>query len=305
MKKIYLLAFALAAFTFSGNAQSINDDMEDYSLGPVHDAHWSNWSGNPSSEDIIVTDEYANSGSQSGFIGGDGVQDALLLLGNQASGSWEVSFQVYIPGGMSGYMNFQGETEANGAGNGGNGAFLSPNLVFNNVESASGAPGLGGAYGNVDDPTALYTWAYPQDFWFEISIIFDIDNIEWIMTINGTQLPGQPFDDVAILGAIDFFSFNANNEMYIDDIVFGSTASIGDLKAETFSVYPNPVTDILNINSKTAVDNVTVYDVLGKVVLTAQPDAISPRIDMSGLSSGAYMVQVTIGKTSKTVKVLK
>ncbi|HAV55400.1 MAG TPA: T9SS C-terminal target domain-containing protein, partial [Aequorivita sp.] len=35
------------------------------------------------------------------------------------------------------------------------------------------------------------------------------------------------------------------------------------------------------------------------------PGAISPKVDMSGLSSGAYLVQVTIGNATKTVKVLK
>ena len=306
MKKIYLLAFALSAFTFSGNAQLINDDMEIWDLGPVHEEHWSSWDGSPGGGDLIITEEYSESGVQSGTIGGDGVQDALLLLGNQTSGSWQLDFKMYIPGGKSGYFNLQGETDPNGgAGNSNAGVFLSPNLIFNNVQSASGAPGLGGAYGNVDDPTALYTWNYPQDFWFDVQIIFDVEDISWTMTINGTQIPTQFMDDAPIVGGLDLFSFDPNNEFYIDDVMFGSTASVGDFDVNSFSFYPNPVTDVLNISSKAAVDNVTVYDILGKVVLTAQPGAISPKIDMSGLSAGAYMVQVTIGKTSKTVKVLK
>ena len=304
MKKIYLLVLALGAFTLSANAQ-FNDDMEGYSLGPVHEDWWSSWDGVPSADDLVVSDEYANSGSQSGFVGGDGVQDALLLLGNQTTGSWQLDFKMYIPTGKSGYYNFQGATEGGGAGNGGAGVFLSPNLIFNNVLSASGAPGLGGAYLNVDSPTAEYEWTYPQDFWFDVSIVFDVDGGTWTMTIDGTQIPTQPMDDVPVLGGVDFFSFDPNNEYYVDDLVFSSSAGVIDFSTESFRVYPNPVKDVLNIMTKTAVDNVTVYDVLGKAVITVQPDAISPKIDMSGLSSGAYLVQVTIGNATKTVKVLK
>ncbi|CAM3445691.1 T9SS type A sorting domain-containing protein [Aequorivita lipolytica] len=305
MKKIYLLAFVLGAFTFSANAQ-FNDDMESYDLGPLHEAQWSSWTGVPGAGDIIVSDEYANSGSQSGFVSGDLVQDALLLLDNKTTGAWQVDFKMYIPGGKSGYFNFQGQTEGGGAGGGGNaGVFLSPNLVFNNVQSTSGAPGLAGAYGNVDDPDPLYTWSYPQDFWFDVSIIFDITNISWTMTVDGVEIPTQPMDAAPILGGIDFFSFDANNEYYIDDVVFSDTAGTEDFATDSFSVYPNPVKDILNISTKTAVDNVTVYDVLGKSVLVIQPDVVSPKIDMSGLAAGAYLVKVTIGGTSHTVKVIK
>jgi hypothetical protein len=62
---------------------------------------------------------------------------------------------------------------------------------------------------------------------------------------------------------------------------------------------------MLNIKSTSAVDNVTVYDILGKVVLQENPGTISPAINMSNLASGSYLVKVTIGDSSKTVKILK
>ena len=95
--------------------------------------------------------------------------------------------------------------------------------------------------------------------------------------------------------------------MFVDDVDYrqGNVLSNDEFSATNFSVYPNPVKDVLNIESATAVDSIEVYDVLGKRVLTASPDRISPSIDMSALTSGAYMVKVTIGNASKTVKVIK
>ena len=66
MKKIYLLAFAIGAFTFSANAQIIDDDMEGYSPGPVHEDHWSSWSGAAGPEDLVISTDQAFSPSQSG-----------------------------------------------------------------------------------------------------------------------------------------------------------------------------------------------------------------------------------------------
>ncbi len=78
-----------------------------------------------------------------------------------------------------------------------------------------------------------------------------------------------------------------------------------DFNSEVFSIYPNPVQNVLNIKSATNIDSVVVYDILGKIVLQENPAKVSPSIDMSSLTSGAYLVKVTIGNASKTVKVLK
>ena len=110
-----------------------------------------------------------------------------------------------------------------------------------------------------------------------------------------------------LLGGIRFFSIDGNNDLYIDDVVYGDNiiAAVDDFSADVFSVYPNPVRDVLNISSKVAVDFITVYDILGNIILQAQPDVISPSINMSALQSGTYLVNITIGNASKTIKVIK
>ena len=102
------------------------------------------------------------------------------------------------------------------------------------------------------------------------------------------------------------YSIDANNELYIDDVIFAE-GSLGadDFNAAVFSVYPNPVVNTLNIQTANAVQNVTVYDVLGKVVMNVNPGVVSPSLDMSSLNAGVYLVNVTINGTSKSVKVIK
>ena len=94
--------------------------------------------------------------------------------------------------------------------------------------------------------------------------------------------------------------------MYHDDFIFVSgVLGSDDFTAANFSVYPNPVKNVLNISSTNVVESVVVYDVLGKVVLNVNPGVASPSIDTSALSSGAYLVNVTIDGSSKTIKVIK
>lgn len=304
MKKNYLFSLLAIAFAFcTANAQ-FTDNFESYPLGPYHGGNWSSWSGTAGDEDIIVTSNFAFDGTKSGLIGGGTIQDAMLLLGNKTSGVYQLNFQVYIPTNKSGYMNFQGTTTASGGGSGG-GVFNSPNLIFNNVQSATGAPGLGGAYQTLDSATPTYTWQYPESAWFPVNITFDIDNGLWTMSINGTALAPQPFDEELVLGAIDLFSFDPNNEMYIDAITYSDALSVNEEALNSFKAYPNPVVDYLYLSTPSKVDLVEVYDILGKNVISINPAIVSPKIDMRNLSSGAYIVRVSIGDQSKTMKIIK
>lgn len=304
MKKIYLLALAAFALSFTVNAQILEDDFEFYALGDMglqNPAVWSTWSGVPDDgSNITVVDDEAASGVQSGYVGPDSVQDVMLLLGNETAGDYTLAFNMYVSGGSTGYFNIQGETEAGGAGAGGAGVFNSSNLYFN---QAAGDPGV------FLDETTGETGTYPEDAWFPVSIYFDVDALTYVITMNGSVVNAVavPFQADATLGGIDFFSIDANNNYWVDDVIFvnGTLVANDDFSADKFSVYPNPVQDVLNVRSTTSVDAIAIYDVLGKLVLETTPDAISPSVDMSALTSGAYLVKVTIDGASKTVKVIK
>ncbi len=60
--------------------------------------------------------------------------------------------------------------------------------------------------------------------------------------------------------------------------------------ASAFSIYPNPVDDILYINAETEVEEVSVYDVYGRQQLTVNGQPSS--IDVADLNSGIYFVRI-------------
>ena len=236
----------------------------------------------------------------------------LILQNIDEVGVYELSFMMYIPAGRTGYFNIQGQTSpSGGAGNGGNGVFNSPNLVFNNTASPNGTPGLGGAYPGIADADPAYSWSYPEDAWFPISIVFEIaeqaSESGWTLTVGETTLDRQPFDDDQVIGAIDFFALDANNEYFIDDVLFDVVApnSVEELKLDKFSVYPNPVSDLLTIETSELVDEITIYNLLGSAVLNINPDNQTSVLDLSSFSFGMYLVEVRIDDAFKTIKITK
>ncbi len=317
MKKIYLTALALGVFGLSVNAQTeLTDDFESYTMGDIsaQAAHWRTWSGlEGGAEDGDVVDDYAFSGEQSMLIGGNVITDMILLVPSAPmNGIYSISYSAYIPADQSGYFNMQAALTAEGTA--WNQALMGGNVHFN---CSGTTPGQGMIdQSTVDDPpcsVAGATFAYPEDEWFRVDCVYDLDAQTWSMFIDGsaTGISNYPFafnTQVFIeLAGMDFYSASTSNEMYVDDVSLykGDVLATNDFAENKFSVYPNPVKDILNIKSIASIDNVTVYDILGKVVLQENPGKISPAINMSGLTSGSYLVKVTIGNSSKTVKVLK
>ena len=84
---------------------------------------------------------------------------------------------------------------------------------------------------------------------------------------------------------------------------------LGDGIAEnetTFNVYPNPVKDMLFIETEAAVEEVSVYDVYGRLQVTETPshqDVI--RVDVTDLNSGIYFVKVRTENGEAVKRILK
>jgi hypothetical protein len=73
----------------------------------------------------------------------------------------------------------------------------------------------------------------------------------------------------------------------------------------SFSYYPNPVKDVLNLSYSKNITNISVYNLLGQQVIVKTVNDNQSQIDMSKLSNGTYMVKVTADNQVKTIKVIK
>src|SRR5690554_445229 len=86
--------------------------------------------------------------------------------------------------------------------------------------------------------------------------------------------------------------------------LFTGTVSTSDFFAQNFSMYPNPVTDVLNITSINGLNanEIRVMDLTGKVV-KVQNNASS--VNVADLAAGTYLIDITTNEGKATSKFIK
>lgn len=94
--------------------------------------------------------------------------------------------------------------------------------------------------------------------------------------------------------------------IYYDNLSFvdNTTAGVNENTIEGLQMFPNPTSDILNITSANdAEKNVVIFDMLGKQVVNTKVS--NGTIDVSNLSAGIYMVNITEEGKTATKKLIK
>jgi hypothetical protein len=127
------------------------------------------------------------------------------------------------------------------------------------------------------------------------------------VTVVGTSFVENSTSYTAPSSGTYYFSFNHNNpattaatSLVLDKIIFTSVLSSSEFTKFDFSIYPNPVTNILNISNPNnfEIKNLSIIDINGRVVKN-QSDL--SQINVSDLNAGVYFVTIesTDGKTTK------
>ena len=83
--------------------------------------------------------------------------------------------------------------------------------------------------------------------------------------------------------------------------------SADDFKALEFSAYPNPTQDNWTIETSqgTRISSITVFDVLGKSVMSIEPKDDRVVIDGSELRTGLYFAKVETAEGTSSIKLVK
>lgn len=127
-----------------------------------------------------------------------------------------------------------------------------------------------------------------------------------------TSTPTQNYVDFTPSVSGDYYfgfnAYSAANQFYlfVDDIAITPALATPDFNSNKFTVYPNPVKDILNIGYNKTIADVAIYNILGQEVLVKKVNADQSQINVANLSKGTYLVKVTAEDgATKTMKVVK
>ena len=204
----------------------ISEDFEMYTSGEqlVLEAqangidYWTTWDNAPGSPtDPYISSDQASSGSNSVVI--EGLNDAVMLLGNKTSGAYDIDMKVFQPSGYFGYFN-----------------------VLQDFAGANSQWGMqvyfdAGGLGTVDaGGQGAGVFNYNYDEWIDLKISVDLNNDFAEFFVNGSSVVTWVWSSGTFgtgtlnqLSAIDFYAWDVNGtpKTYYDDVVFTMTAPPG------------------------------------------------------------------------------
>ena len=127
-------------------------------------------------------------------------------------------------------------------------------------------------------------------YWLQPIMSSPIDDyVWWLTTSTGSQ------GAVAQRSNDDGASWYADPDGYqMVFFVAGDCDALGvsDFGTVDFDFYPNPVRDVLNIQSQMALKSVEVFNIIGQKVIRSE-NVNHAQIDVSKLNSGTYVVRAT------------
>ena len=287
-KTILSAVLVMAAMASKGQETIFSQDFEDFDS--VEEQQWGAIDGDAD-------------GTIFGFVT---TQPALVQLG--------------FTGNVMGSMNFYLDDENNPIEvEGSDNMLLSPVLELPEEDNLSLSMRISGV-GMIEEASAGY-----EIYVLDTNDIGDIGTIEemWAVLDAATPLKEdvmngpsevQVYDISAHAGQEVIVLVRHNNcegptYLFVDEItVTSGILSNPDIVAEAFSIYPNPVEDVLHLqgNDGLSIREVRVTDMNGRVVKTASMNGgQNAAVSMDGMASGSYFVSIATDKGTAVKQVIK
>ena len=166
--------------------------------------------------------------------------------------------------------------------------------------------------GAVDQPVVIeFTWELGDEsvnsYDFELSRYSDFSEVEFSANVLFPKYLALGVTE----GATYYWRVKSNtncadgnfSEVYtftVDGILGVIEQSI-----EGLVIYPNPASNVLNLDAATPISNVEIVNVLGQVLISKSTNATISNIDVSALSIGNYFIKVTSENNTKVLQFLK
>lgn len=125
---------------------------------------------------------------------------------------------------------------------------------------------------------------------------------------TGTTLPG-PFESTAVDGSLTMKFFSDTYEVgagYVATIDCVSNLKNSEFKPNIdFTYYPNPSKGFVAITSKTAIKEVLVYNLQGRLLYQKKVDGLDAKVDIASFASGTYFFKLKFNENEANFKIVR
>lgn len=244
---LQLTFFILIASSLLGQV-SFSDDFEGYNVGDLIASSSSDWELWPSAQavDAAITDEQASGGANSLMLPGGQEIDIILPFGQDfTEGTFNLSFDVFIPTGANAYFNFQGNSDIAGpTGLWVLQCYLRSTGIF-----------------EVDNAEALVIQnAYPQNEWINITLDVNLTENLWKMFINGECLGSfTNTEERNRIYALNLYPDDGNAMSFVDNVKYTHTSDAVPVDIQVDAAYAGGV----DLDAGVGVSQATFYGLSG------------------------------------------
>ncbi|RQO40746.1 hypothetical protein DBR39_07355 [Chryseobacterium sp. KBW03] len=304
MKKYYSIAFMICSMCIFAQQTVSFESNEGFSVGNINgQAGWISTPTGGMPENVtnqIITIDKASDGSSSLRIVKENVygtqSDPIIggfynLSAPLAFNNFSVSFDINISQLNGSDFGFQGVSNIDDQ--------YVVRLDFDKI----GLMKILNTVSGIQDLISIPSSWLPNT-WYRFKIVGTATDVRYY--VNDILIyTGSPAASLNI-NQLRFVHNNALGSAYIDNIKVNSELQVMGVKdskinAKEISLYPNPATDFIQINSVRKVKSVEMYDASARLVKT---EITNNTIDVRGLSAGTYFVNIKTEGRNFTEKVI-
>lgn len=170
--------------------------------------------------------------------------------------------------------------------------FWSPNMSEFKVKLVDF--GGDGQYAGGDDSESELSYILPTENWHSLEIpLASFSQLNSNTHIAQLILSGTP---------------SGSGTVYIDNVLFFNNegASIPEKQSTVVEAFPNPCSEKITLYTKgSPMHSIQLLGLDGSLILEESPNSISYPIDLSSMSVGIYLVRISHGNNSETVRIIK
>lgn len=128
------------------------------------------------------------------------------------------------------------------------------------------------------------------------------DDELWSGKIGELTFLVKKWDPSANAGNGAYVNVDQTGNIEFEEYSTSFTASLGDALNDNIHIYPNPAQDYVFIDNANIDDNVNVFNVVGKRVMSFKIETENHRVDIKELKSGIYFLRLNNGQATKLLK---
>ena len=140
--------------------------------------------------------------------------------------------------------------------------------------------------------TGLLTWTSDAQSW---TIRYTVNGITYSVNIStlSFQIPGlQPGDVVDVTIQADCGNDNLSDWSESSSFTYNPNG-VAQYRLTNVQLFPNPANETLHVRCDIPMQKVEIYNVVGGLMMTVEPNASSTDLNLSTLPSGVFFVRIT------------